>query len=127
MSEPIFARRSVIFFAAFLLAGLGALAVVAALDRANRGNLEVLTEPSAVGDPVVFTLPEGGEVAVQIKGVTMVLEQAVKRGDGMMYKAGHDDTGTIPLYRRMREGQLQKTYYLRVAPGHYLALKPASS
>ncbi len=126
MSEPIFARRSLTVFAALLLVGLAVLSGIAAWDRANRPRLEVLTEPSAIGDPVVFTLPEGGEVSVQIQGVRMVVERPIERSDGVMYKAGHDDTGTIPVYRRMREGRLQSTYYLRTGPGHYLVLKPAS-
>jgi len=127
MSEPIFARRSLTVFAALLLAGLAVLSAMAAWDRAHRSTLEVLTEPSALGDPVVFTVPdEGSEVSVQIQGVRMVVERPIERNDGLMYKSGYDDTGTIPVYRRMRGGRLQSTYYLRTAPGQYLILKPAS-
>lgn len=130
MSDKLFAGRSLVFFGALLLMGLGVLSVFAALDRQNRAELETLREPSAVGDPVVYTLPEGGAPPqtplLQIKGEPMVADGVVKRVDGMMYKDGTDDEGKIPLYRRMRGGALQRQYYIKLGQGQFLELQAAS-
>lgn len=109
------------------MAGFAVLALFATLDKRNRTSIEKLTEPSAAGEPAVFTLPEKGvrdpsAPVVEAKGVPQYEDEIVRRPDGAMMKAGHDDSGKYPLYRRLRSDVLQEPLHLKLAPGRYLRL-----
>ena len=95
-----------------------------------------MDEPTAVGDPVVYTAPKptpgaAGEskpeptpVAVR-QGIPLFAAGTDSRRDSAMLKAGTDDFGKLPLYRyRPKEGKIEETFWVKTAPGTYLKLKP---
>jgi len=127
MSEPLLARGTAALFAGGLVVGFAVLALFATLDKRNRATIERLTEPSAAGEPAVFVMPEKGAYdpsapIVEIKGAPLYEDEIVRRPDGAMMKAGHDDSGKYPLYRRFRSDVLQEPLHLKLEPGRYLRL-----
>lgn len=131
MSDPLFARGTAALLGGGLVAGFAVLALFAALDRKNRTTIEYLTEPSAAGEAAVYVLPEPGSYdpatpILKVKEVPYYEDDVVRRADGSMMKAGHDDSGQYPLYRRYRNDTLQEEFYLKLAPGKFLSLSTKS-
>jgi len=136
--KEIYAGKTALVFGAVLLAGFATLSTLAAFDRRDRATLERLDAPSAAGDPVVYhsvvapaATEQGGAPAPQAAlthgGVPLFEHGEDDRSDGTMMKAGMDDSGKIPLYRRMRRGKLRGEFYVKLAPGKFLELAPAKA
>jgi len=125
----LFGGRAAAVLGGVLLVGFAALSLLSAVDRHDRGNLEKLESPSAAGDAVVYHLPENpaeGEPAppaVTRDGVAFYPHRVSKHSDGVMMKAGTDDSGKIPLYRRLRRDVLKEELYIKIAPGRFLELR----
>ena len=129
---PLFGRKAAIILGSVMLTGFGVLSLTAALDRRDRASLEKLDNPSGAGDAVVYQRPEAtpapGEApasVLSLEGVLLFGRGEEKYSDGTMMKAGVDDAGKIPLYRRLRRGKLKEEFYLKLAPGRYMELGPA--
>ncbi len=136
--NKLFGGKAAVILGAVMLAGFGVLSAFAALDRRERATLEQLDQPTAAGDTVVYQLPaaapipEGGEKPAPIAVLTRDGVPLFDRGeddysDGTMMKAGMDDAGKIPLYRRLRGGKLKESFYLKLGPERFLELGPAKA
>ena len=108
-----------------LLAGFAVMSAAAWHGARDRSALERFGNSTAVGDPVVFRLPPPAsppQVALTRDRVPLYVYDLDEHGDGSMKKAGHDDSGQYPLYRRWKKGELREGYYLKAAPGEYFKL-----
>jgi hypothetical protein len=81
---------------------------------------------------VVYQFPEAtpapGEPPVPVltrDGGPLFDRGEEKFSDGTMMKAGMDDAGKIPLYRRIRRNKLKEEFYLKLGPARYMELGPA--
>ena len=125
-STPIFGARAAAVLGGIFLGVYGILALLGALDRAQRPQLESVEAVSAVGDPVVFALPAPPAEAPSILhgGVALKVVKTEPAHDDDLRKAGCDDSGRIPLYRRLaRDGhEFTPGYRVKLAPGFYAVL-----
>jgi len=145
--EGLFAGKTALILGSILVCSFAVLAGLAALDRAQRPQLEQMTDSSALKDPVEFSLPEtsatGSQTSPGLTGTTEIpraLPVAIVHGipqfatrhyeweDGSMHKAGRDDSGKYPIYRHIeRNDRLDPLLWLRFAPNQYVELNPERS
>ena len=103
---PLLGGKTAVVLAGVFLAAFALFAVLVAVDRAHRPQLEALDSPSAAGDPAVVPFPQSAalpETSVLVRaGVPHFLVCYEGVHDDEMRKADADDAGKIPIYRRQR-------------------------
>ncbi len=125
--DPIFKGRVAVILGGSLLIGFAGLAWLTSLDRRERTALEAFEEPTAAGVPATV-IPAGSEegpnsaAVLRLKGLPYYAEDTVRHSDGTMMKAGTDDSGAIPIYRRMRHDKLKPELYIKLGPGRFLEI-----
>jgi hypothetical protein len=107
---------------------LGALLIggSVALDAGNRSTLEIMTQPTAVGDPVTFRYDRKQNPAVEIlkrngKSYFLQTNEPLKLREYEARKVGTDESGTIQLYQTKKENdvvlvKIGENLFLRLVP-----------
>ena len=119
--------RQAVWVGMALLAGLAVALGVTAFDRSRRGQIERMSETTAVGDRDVFTLPaksaEPHPVAVTVEGRVWRLVSLEKRElrETHMRRVGRDEAAGLWLYRFEGDSRrLDDAGKAVPAGGHYL-------
>jgi hypothetical protein len=104
------------------------VALTVRIDRQNRANLEKLTEPTAVGDPIMLNFDprdNPGREVLNWKGQPYFLQtnEPVNLPDFDARKIGRDDTGKIELYQVKKQIDL-RIVLVKIATNEYLRLTP---
>jgi hypothetical protein len=108
--------------------GMIAVAVTAGLDARNRSNLEIMTEPTAVGDAIGLTAdprqnPTGEVLRWNRQPYFLDGNESVKLREADVLKLSSDDSGKIDLYREEKE-KVSKDVLVKIAVGEFLKLAP---
>jgi hypothetical protein len=115
-----------------LLGGFLLLMFVAALsvwiDSQSRSNLEKITEPTAVGDPITLNFDprdNPGHEVLNWKGQPYFLQTnaPVKLLEFDAFKIGKDDTGKIELYQVKKQNDL-RVALVKIRLNEFLRLTP---
>lgn len=98
------------------------------IDNQNRTNIEQISEPTAVTDPVMlgFDPRENlGREVLQWKGQPYFLQtnEPVKLPDFEALKVGKDDMGKIELYQVKKQNDL-RVVLVKIATNEFLRLTP---
>ena len=98
------------------------------IDRQNRTNLEQISEPTAVGDPVTLGFDpraNPGREVLRWKGQPYFLQtnEPVKLPEFEAYKVGEDDKQKIELYQIQKQNDL-RVVLVKIAPNQFLRLTP---
>jgi hypothetical protein len=98
------------------------------IDSQNRTNLEQISEPTAVADPVMLGFDprdNPGREVLQWKGQPYFLQtnEPVKLPDFDALKAGKDDSGKFQLYQAKKQNDL-RVVLAKIAPNEFLRLTP---
>lgn len=125
--------RAALLFGVLLISGMIVNLVMVRQDAAHLENLEVVEQPSAVGDTNYAPIPEQrseGQVVATMRSqpLRVTSEGKMDSDDGSMIRTASDDRGYV-LYRSIREKNGKLRYpgvlFLKVGQNKYLALKPA--
>jgi hypothetical protein len=97
-------------------------------DRQNRSNLEKVTEPTAVGDPIMLDFDprdNPGREVLNWKGQPYFLQtnEPVKLPEFDALKVGTDDKGKIELYQIKKQNDL-RVVLVKIKPNEFLRLTP---
>jgi len=111
----------------FLLVML-AVALTVWIDRQNRTNLEQISEPTAVADPVTLGFDpraSPGREVLRWKGQPYFLQtnEPVKLPEFDAFKVGKDDKEKVELYQVKRQNDL-RVVLVKIAPNEFLRLTP---
>ena len=115
-----------------LIGGFLLLMFVVALtvwtDRQNRSSLEKVTEPTAVGDPIMLDFDprdNPGREVLNWKGQPYFLQtnEPVKLPEFEALKVGTDDKGKIKLYQIKKQNDL-RVILVKIKPNEFLRLTP---
>jgi hypothetical protein len=98
------------------------------IDAKNRSNLEKITEPSAVGDPIRLNFDprdNPGREVLNWKKQAYFLQtnQPVKLPEFDALKVGKDDQGKIELYQVEKQNDL-RVVLVKIGPNEFLRLTP---
>ena len=97
-------------------------------DRQNRSSLEKVTEPTAVGDPIMLDFDprdNPGREVLNWKGQPYFLQtnEPVKLPEFEALKVGTDDKGKIELYQIKKQNDL-RVVLVKIKPNEFLRLTP---
>jgi hypothetical protein len=97
-------------------------------DRQNRSSLEKVTEPTAVGDPIMLDFDprdNPGREVLNWKGQPYFLQtnEPVKLPEFEALKVGMDDKGKIELYQIKKQNDL-RVILVKIKPNEFLRLTP---
>ncbi len=115
-----------------LIGGFLLLMFVVALtvwtDRQNRSSLEKVTEPTAVGDPIMLDFDprdNPGREVLNWKGQPYFLQtnEPVKLPEFDALKVGTDDKRKIELYQIKKQNDL-RVVLVKIKPNEFLRLTP---
>jgi hypothetical protein len=115
-----------------LMGGFLALMVIFALtvwfDGQNRSKLESISEPTAVGDPMVVDFDprdNPGRQVLNWNGQPYFLQtnEPVKLPEYEALKIGKDDKGKIELYQAKKQND-KRAILLKIGPNSFLRLTP---
>ena len=115
-----------------LIGGFLLLMFVVALtvwtDRQNRSSLEKVTEPTAVGDPIMLDFDprdNPGREVLNWNGQPYFLQtnEPVKLPEFEALKIGKDDKGKIELYQAKKQND-KRVILLKIGPDSFLRLTP---
>ena len=115
-----------------LMGGFLALMVIFALtvwfDGQNRSKLERISEPTAVGDPMVVDFDprdNPGRQVLNWNGQPYFLQtnEPVKLPEFEALKIGKDDKGKIELYQAKKQND-KRVILLKIGPNSFLRLTP---
>ncbi len=115
-----------------LMGGFLALMVIFALtvwfDGQNRSKLESISEPTAVGDPMVVDFDprdNPGRQVLNWNGQPYFLQtnEPVKLPEFEALKIGKDDKGKIELYQAKKQND-NRAILLKIGPNSFLRLTP---
>jgi hypothetical protein len=115
-----------------LIGGFLLLMFVVALtvwtDRQNRSSLEKVTEPTAVGDPIMLDFDprdNPGREVLNWKGQSYFLQtnEPVKLPEFEALKVGTDDKRKIELYQIKKQNDL-RVVLVKIKPNEFLRLTP---
>ena len=98
------------------------------IDNQNRANIEQISEPTAVTDPVMLGFDpreNPGRKVLQWKGQPYFLQtnEPVKLPDFEALKVGKDDMGKIELYQVKKQNDL-RVVLVKIATNEFLRLTP---
>ena len=98
------------------------------IDNLNRTNIEQISEPTAVADPVMLHFDpreNPGREVLQWKGQPYFLQtnEPVKLPDFDALKVGKDDMGKIELYQAKKQNDL-RVVLVKIAANEFLRLTP---
>jgi hypothetical protein len=98
------------------------------IDSQNRANLEKITEPTAVGDPVILNFDprdNPGRGVLNRKGQTYFLQtnEPVKLPEFDALKIGKDDKERIELYQTKKQNDF-RVVLVKIGPNEFLRLTP---
>lgn len=98
------------------------------VDRQNRTNLEQISEPTAVADPVTLGFDpraNPGREVLRWNGQPYFLQtnEPVKLPEFEAFKVGKDDKGKIELYQVKKQNDL-RVVLVKIAPNEFLRLTP---
>jgi hypothetical protein len=104
------------------------LALTAWIDAQNRPNLEKITEPTAVGDPIFVGFDprdNPGHEVLHWNGQPYFLQtnEPVKLPEFDALKIGKDDQGKIELYQVKKQNDL-RVVLLKIGRNEFLRLTP---
>jgi len=129
-------RRLAVQLGGSLLAALVLVLVMVWRDNGRRDELEVVVESTEVGDTHYLVLPEGGfpepppQVAA-LQGVPLfpVGDKHHDKNDLEMSKAARDEATGLTIYQappKTKDGAEKEsaTYFLKIAPGDYIKVRP---
>ncbi len=140
-TAPYFSgHRQMFQLGAVLLAALVVVLVMVWRDNARRATLEQIVLSTAVGDPAYLRLPEPlpakpYPAIVHLKGQPLY-PTSFRRHDKRevdLLPAGRDESAGVNIYQnppKLRdEGEKDPgpAYFLKLAPGEYLKVKPAQT
>jgi hypothetical protein len=105
-----------------------ATALTVWLDHENRPNLEKITAPTAVGDPVTLNFDpreNPGREVLRWKGQPYFLQtnEPLTLPEFNVRKVGVDDTGKIELYQVKKQNDM-KVVLVKIAANKFLRLTP---
>ena len=115
-----------------LMGGFLSLMLVVALtvwiDSQNQSNLEKITEPTAVGDPIMLNFDprdNPGREVLNWRGQPYFLQtnEPVKLPEFDALKAGKDDKGKIQLYQVKKQNDL-RVVLVKIGQNEFLRLTP---
>lgn len=115
-----------------MLLGLAANAFMVWQDKLDRGQLETVLQPTAVGDHRLYDPPddlEPGSVVARIDGdpVLAAGDELVEARDSMMLLLSEADGGALAIYRSTQEesgdGDLRGRYFVKVKRERYLPVE----
>jgi hypothetical protein len=111
----------------FLLVML-VVALTVWIDRQNRTNLEQISEPTAVADPVTLGFDpraNPGREVLRWKGQPYFLQtnEPVKLPEFDAFKVGKDDKEKVELYQVKRQNDL-RVVLVKITPNEFLRLTP---
>jgi hypothetical protein len=97
-------------------------------DRQNRSSLEKVTEPTAVGDPIMLDFDprdNPGREVLNWKGQPYFLQtnEPVKLPEFEALKVGRDDKGKIELYQIKKQNDL-RVVLVKIKQNEFLRLTP---
>jgi hypothetical protein len=98
------------------------------MDSQNRGNLEKIMEPTAVGDPVMLGFDprdNPGRGVLNRKGQPYFLQtnEPINLPEFDALKIGKDDKGKIELYQAKKQNDL-RVVLVKIGPNEFLRLTP---
>ncbi|MBV9106924.1 MAG: hypothetical protein JO313_12990 [Verrucomicrobia bacterium] len=98
------------------------------IDSQHRVNLEKITEPTAVGDPVMLSLDPRdnlGRGVLNLKGQPYFLQtnEPVNLPEFDALKIGKDDNRKIQLYQARKQNDL-RVVLVKIGPNKFLRLTP---
>jgi hypothetical protein len=98
------------------------------IDFQNRSNLEKITEPTAVGDPIMLDFDpreNPGREVLNWKRQPYFLQtnEPVKLPEFDALKIGKDDNGKIELYQIKKQNDL-RVVLVKIRPNEFLRLTP---
>jgi hypothetical protein len=98
------------------------------IDRQNRTNLEQISEPTAVADPVTLGFDpraNPGREVLRWKGQPYFLQtnEPVKLPEFDAFKVGKDDKEKVELYQVKKQNDL-RVVLVKIAPNEFLRLTP---
>jgi hypothetical protein len=107
---------------------MAVLALTVWIDRQNRATLEKISEPTAVGDPMVVDFDprdNPGREVLNWKGQPYFLQtnEPVKLPEFEALKIGRDDKGKFELYQVKKQNDL-RVVLLKIGPNEFLRLTP---
>jgi len=98
------------------------------IDNQNRTNIEQISEPTAVADPVMLRFDpreNPGREVLQRNGQPYFLQtnEPVKLPDFDALKVGKDDMGKVELYQAKKQNDL-RVVLVKIAANEFLRLTP---
>jgi len=98
------------------------------IDRQNRTNLEQISEPTAVADPVTLGFDpraNPGREVLRWRGQPYFLQtnEPVKMPEFDAFKVGKDDKEKVELYQVKKQNDL-RVVLVKIAPNEFLRLTP---
>ena len=98
------------------------------IDRQNRTNLEQISEPTAVADPVTLGFDpraNPGREVLRWRGQPYFLQtnEPVKLPEFDAFKVGKDDKEKVELYQVKKQNDL-RVVLVKIAPNEFLRLTP---
>jgi len=98
------------------------------IDRQNRTNLEQISEPTAVADPVTLGFDpraNPGREVLRWRGQPYFLQtnEPVKLPEFEAFKVGKDDKEKVELYQVKKQNDL-RVVLVKIAPNEFLRLTP---
>ena len=98
------------------------------IDNLNRTNIEQISEPTAVADPIMLHFDpreNPGREVLRWKGQPYFLQtnEPVKLPDFDALKVGKDDMGKIELYQAKKQNDL-RVVLVKIAANEFLRLTP---
>lgn len=115
-----------------LMGGFLSLMVIIALtvwlDSQNRSSLEKMTEPTAVGDPIMLDFDprdNPGREVLNWNGQPYFLQTngPAKLPEFDAFKVGKDDLGKIQLYQVKKQNDM-RVVLVKIGPNEFLRLTP---
>ena len=122
------AARWAYWLTGIFLTGVLIVAFTVWLDRQNRTNLEHISQPTAVGDPISIGFDprqNPGHEVLRWKGQGYFLQtnELAQLLDFDVRKAGKDDSGKIELYQLPKQSD-PRIVLVKFASGQFVVLTP---
>ncbi len=126
--EQLPAGRWVYWLMGIFLTGMLFVSFTVWLDWQNRTNLEQISQPTAVGDPISIGFDprqNPGHEVLRWKGLGYFLQtnELAQLPDFDVRKAGKDDSGKIQLYQSPKQSD-PKIVLVKFASGQFVVLTP---
>lgn len=126
-ATPFAGKKWAIGLGTALLLAFGLTIAAGFRDAARISTLEKIDEPSAVGDHAFFPRPDKispEKPVLSLGGQPLIALDTAKGRDGLMLKAGMDDSNSFFVYRaRVPKKDEQDLYFLKLADGQYLKVR----